>query len=68
MEEVQYLTTKQIAESNCYPFTLGQIAVLVILVHRLHEVVSGELNDAISLDNLRAAFKGLDYYQTHALR
>jgi len=32
MEQVQYLTIIQIAESDCYPFTLGQIRQY--LLHR----------------------------------
>lgn len=45
-----------------------KVAVLTIIIHRLHEVVNGKLNDDISVTALKAAFKGLDYYQTHALR
>lgn len=39
--EIQYLTTQQIAESNCYPFTLGQIRHYLLMRHRngLHKVV-----------------------------
>lgn len=34
MEEFQYLTTKQIADSDCYPFTEGQIRHYLLIRHR----------------------------------
>ncbi len=34
MEEIQYLTAKQIAESRCYPFTPGQVRHFLLMRHR----------------------------------
>lgn len=34
MSDSQYLSAKQIAESNLYPFTLGQIRHYLMLRHR----------------------------------
>lgn len=34
MEQFQYLTTTQIAKSDCYPFTLGQIRHYLLIRHR----------------------------------
>jgi hypothetical protein len=41
MSEYQYLTIKQIAEGNNYPFTLGQIRHYLIMRHKnqLHKAV-----------------------------
>lgn len=34
MDNIQYLTTQQIAESDCYPFSLGQIRHYLLMRHR----------------------------------
>ena len=39
MSDYQYLSIKQIAESNQYPFSLGQIRHYLIMRHKNGEVV-----------------------------
>jgi hypothetical protein len=34
MSEYEYFSIQQIAESNCYPFTLGQIRHYLLMRHR----------------------------------
>ena len=34
MDDYQYLSIKQIAESNCYPFSLGQMRHYLIMRHK----------------------------------
>ncbi len=44
------------------------LAILVIILHRLNEVLSGMQQDQITIDTLKAALQGQLYFQTHAQR